>query len=486
MKLSISKKLILSFLGLTLVVLVSTLGLARWSFEQGFLDYVNALEETRLHLLAASLSREYLDAGNSWSTLTRQRFEEILWEHAPGNLDEASRQGRPPPPGFMLPQPELSRSDPSRPGPPGKGAPVLGPPTALYSVSGQRIAGMLPQLDDIKPISVPVLVDGEAVGELRTAPRRHFSSSQETAFSRQQWITSGLIGVVSLVLAAMVSMLLTRVLLAPIRRAISGISLLSNGDYSMRLNERRTDELGQLMGDLDRLAHKLEENRSSRQRWLANISHELRTPVTVLTGEIETMKDGIRPLDMSRVISLDQEITRLRRLIDDLYELSVSDIGGLRYSFTPVDIRQNVISAVDAIRMRADEKGIELKVVGEIDNMVSADSQRLDQLFINLLENSLAYTDAPGRIEITLSNSGDKIVIRIQDTPPGVDEDDCEKLFEPLYRHEISRNRRTAGVGLGLAICRNIVDAHQGSITASLSELSGLCIELVFPITAEK
>ena len=150
------------------------------------------------------------------------------------------------------------------------------------------------------------------------------------------------------------------------------------------------------MGDLDRLAHKLEENRASRQRWLADISHELRTPVTVLTGEIETMKDGIRPLDMEQVHSLDQEVTRLRRLIDDLYELSVSDIGGLRYTFAPVDIRQSVTAAIEAVQMRANEQDIEIKVMGEIDKMISADSQRLDQLFINLLENALAYTDSPG------------------------------------------------------------------------------------------
>lgn len=120
MTLTISKKLILSFLGLTLVVLVSTLGLARWSFEQGFLDYVNALEETRLQLLTTSLSQEYIEAGNSWSTLTEQRFEGVLWEHAPVNLDEASRKNRPPPPGFMLPLPELSTSDQSKPDSPGK------------------------------------------------------------------------------------------------------------------------------------------------------------------------------------------------------------------------------------------------------------------------------------------------------------------------------------------------------------------------------
>ncbi|WP_222837441.1 ATP-binding protein [Marinobacter sp. F3R11] len=480
MKLSISKKLILSFLGLTLVILISTLGLARWSFEQGFLDYVNALEESRLKLVAASLSREYADAGNSWSGMNRQRFEGILWEHAPANLEEAVSMGRPPPRGLMLSVPGTVPSYPAGM----EWARELGPPTALYTTQGELIAGSLPSAAETRPIRVPVLVDGEPVGELRSAPRRHFSLPQETAFSRQQWVTSGLIGIVSLMLALVVSLLLTRVLLAPIRRAISAIAQLSSGDYAVRLNEHRADELGQLMGDLDRLAHKLEESRSSRQRWLASISHELRTPVTVLIGEIETMKDGIRPLDMAQILSLDQEVSRLRRLIDDLYELSVSDIGGLRYSFAPVDLMQRVTAAVDGIRGRATDKGIDLQVSGETDKMISGDSQRLDQLFINLLENSLAYTDSPGRIDITLARRGTRIVVRIQDTPPGVDVDECEKLFEPLYRHEVSRSRRIAGVGLGLAICRNIVEAHQGTITATPSELGGLCIELVFPITA--
>ncbi len=353
-------------------------------------------------------------------------------------------------------------------------------------MNGQIIAGTLPSIADLKPIRVTVAVAGKTVGELRSAPRRHFDSPQETAFSRQQWLTSGLIGVTSLVLAVIVSWLLARVLLAPIRRTISAISQLSNGDYAMRLDEPRTDELGQLMRDLDRLAHKLEQNRASRQRWLADISHELRTPVTVLTGEIETMKDGIRPIDMEQVLSLDQEVTRLRRLIDDLYQLSVSDIGGLSYSFASIDIRQSVTTAVDAIRMRATEKRIEVKLGGEINRMISADSRRLDQLFVNLLENSLAYTDSPGRMEITLSGTRDTVTVRIDDTPPGVEDDEYEKLFEPLYRHEISRSRRTAGAGLGLAICRNIVDAHQGTITASRSKLGGLCIQLVFPVTSEK
>jgi two-component system sensor histidine kinase BaeS len=189
---------------------------------------------------------------------------------------------------------------------------------------------------------------------------------------------------------------------------------------------------------------------------------------------------------MEQVLSLDQEVTRLRRLIDDLYELSVSDIGGLRYSFAPVNIKQCITATVEAVRMRAREKDIELKVIGEIHGMISADSQRLDQLFVNLLENAMAYTDSPGRIEITLSDTEDSVVIKIEDTPPGVEADECDKLFEPLYRHEMSRSRRTAGAGLGLAICRNIMDAHQGTIAAAPSALGGLCIRLVFPVTSEK
>lgn len=480
--LTISKKLILAFLGLTLVVLVSTLGLARWSFEQGFLDYVNALEEQRLEPLAGRLAQEYQASGNSWATLSEQGFEALLREYSSELNDEVNRSGRAPPPDFRHFPETASAFTPPHPGPPGR-PPSLGPPTALFGSDGEFLAGRSFPSVVVNAIRVPVTVGGKKIGELRSAPRRHFDSLQETEFSRQQWNTSGLIAVVAMVLAILISMLLTRVLLAPIRRTISGISRMSNGDYSTRLNETRKDELGKLMRDLDHLAYKLQQNQASRKRWLADISHELRTPLTVLTGEIETMKDGIRPLNMQQVHSLDQEVIRLRHLVDDLYELSVSDIGGLRYTFGEVDAKQSIITAVETIQMRANEKNIELQVSGHADKMIRADNQRLDQLFINLLENSLAYTDAPGRIEISLSTRGDAAIINIQDTPPGVNADECNKLFEPLYRHEISRSRRTAGVGLGLAICRNIVDAHQGSITASPSELGGLRIQVVLPVS---
>lgn len=477
---TISKKLILSFLGLTIVVLVATLGLARWSFEHGFLDYVNALEEKRLQLLATSLSHKYQSSGKTWSTMTEQDFEEILWELSPERNHRSVERNIPPPPGFMLPPPPFEPSNglPFKPPP---GPPRRGSPTALFDLNGEIIIGRpLPQLS-IKPISIPIISAGKRVGELRSAPRRHFESPQETTFSRQQWITSLLIGIASLLLATIVAWLLTRILLAPIRRMINGVSQLSNGEYSTRFNENNKDELGQLMNNIDLLAYKLEENRESRRRWLADISHELRTPITILTGEIETMKDGICPIDMQRILSLDQEVARLRVLIDDLYELSLSDIGGLRYSFSPIDILECLKTSVNLVRNRAKEQGIEIIVTVESGQKVNGDNQRLGQLFSNLIENSLAYTDSPGKIEISLSSTKKEVFITLQDTPPGVYQDGCKRLFDPLYRLEGSRSRRTAGAGLGLAICKNIVNAHQGRISASASQLGGLSVNIVFP-----
>lgn len=500
MTLTVSRKLMLAFLGLTLLVLAATLGLARWSFERGFLDYVNALEQGRLESVSKSLAREYVRNGHSWSGFTQARFMGQLRKHEP-RPPEFDLEGpvRPPPFGFgpPPPRPDMGKS-PSHEGdrrtmfpprrnegrePPGfRPPPIFGPPTVLVDMDGTHVAGFSQEQMTEQYISVPVEVNGETVGELRSAPRRHFESPQETAFSRQQWITSALTALVALLLAVAVSLLLTRILLAPVRRMILGVSQLSDGAYESRLNEQRDDELGQLMNDLDKLAMTLQENRSSRQRWLADISHELRTPVTVLTGEIETMKDGIRPLDMEQILSLDQEVARLRRLIDDLYELSLSDIGGLRYAFEPISVRDVVDTAVARIHKRAADKHIMVLVdeKGTVD--IKADPQRLEQLFVNLLENSLAYTDSPGRIEIQLDQAGQDATIAIEDTPPGVAEEACAKLFDPLYRQDSSRSRRTAGAGLGLAISRNIVMAHQGSIEAMPADSGGLRIEIKLPL----
>ena len=478
MRLTISKKLILAFLGLTLVVLVATLGLARWSFERGFMDYMNAVEQRRLEMLADTLADEYSDRGGNWTDLTERRFAELVRQIplAPtvDGKPGPNRADRPPPPPW-----KKSGS------PPARGRPGFGPKTSLYNADGLLIAGSSRFDSTSSRHEALVLIDGKTIGELVSSPERHFDSPQNTAFSRQQLTSSFSIGMAALVLASLVSWLLTNALLAPVNRMISGVSRLSNGQYETRFNQANTDEFGQLMGDLDKLALQLEENRSSRRRWLADISHELRTPITVLTGEIETLKDGIRPLGIEQIHSLDQEVARLRNLVDDLYQLSLSDIGGLRYSFSTINIRDSLESASKSLRQRAQAQGIEIRVSKGADAYISADAQRLDQLFLNLICNALSYTDSPGQIDIMLTQKNGKIRLCLEDTPPGVEAAECDRLFDPLYRQDASRSRHTAGAGLGLAICKNIVTAHQGTIEAFPSSLGGLCIDIQFPAVVQ-
>ncbi|MCB1688362.1 MAG: HAMP domain-containing protein [Halioglobus sp.] len=476
MTLSIAQKLIAAFVGLTLLVLIATLGLARWSFEQGFLDYVNALEQTRLEQVQNDLAAAYEAAGNSWSSVTEQRFAGLVYRSTPrepfGGPPPADRVGEAPPPPARGPRPQ------------GPGA----PPTALYDVTGSLVVGERVGTGDTKTIRVPIMVDGQAVGELRSAPRRQITSPLETEFSRQQLRTSWLLGVSSLVLAIAVSLVLARGLLAPIRRMIDSVARLSSGDYAHRMNESRGDELGQLTKDLDRLGSTLEANQSSRKRLLADISHELRTPLTVLAGEIEALKDGVREFNARQLDSLDQEVQRLSHLIDDLYQLSISDVGGLRYQFATVNIADCLQQAIDRMRDRAAAQGIDLSLqLPEVDASrsgmaVTADINRIEQLLLNLLENSLAYTDAPGKINVGLSRTATMAVVSIDDTPPTVRDSDCEALFDPLFRGEASRSRRTGGAGLGLAICRNIATAHGGSIVAAPSALGGLGIRIELPL----
>ena len=193
------------------------------------------------------------------------------------------------------------------------------------------------------------------------------------------------------------------------------------------------------------------------------------------------MQDGIRKLNTERLDSLHTQIMNLHRLVDDLYELSMSDIGALNYQMSSIDINTVLNQCVDTFRDEYQEKNIEIQLRGnEQAQILNADSERLFQLISNLLSNSLRYTDANGETRIGVSAAGKELVLCFEDSAPAVPEEDLPRLFDRLFRVENSRSRETGGTGLGLAICRNIVEAHGGQITASLSELGGLKIQISF------
>lgn len=522
MALTVFQKLMLTLLGLTVVILIATLGLARWSFERGFLDYANALEQTRLEVVSGKLTELYFEAGGDWNKIPTEVLEANL------HLLPKRENGRPLPPSrkdnaketrdddkakldneeglfssefgsakiedkdYLTNKPSLTDSShhigQTRPPKPkganqaqGSGRPETSPTTALYDENHRFVAGDWMDETENLSIAIPIIALGKQIGELHSIPPRFFQSPLETEFSKQQLMRSIVIGSVALISAGLLSWMLATLFLNRHRYVLKAIKSLTRGDYSPKKLLVGRDEVGLLMEDINYLAKTLEENRDSRRRWLADISHELRTPLTILTGEIQSLKDGIREFDYAQICSLEQEINFMRKLTDDLYELSVSDIGGLNYEFKKIDLGNVLTTTCASYKNRALANDIKFDV-SSFAQVFSGDSARLAQLFKNMLSNSLAYTDSPGLIEIKMLEQDEAVTIIFEDSAPGVKPDDCERLFNPLHRQDESRTRRRDGSGLGLAISRNIVEAHRGTIVASPSKLGGLKITITFPI----
>jgi len=352
----------------------------------------------------------------------------------------------------------------------------------VFDDLGSFVAGDKGELKGKEILSAPITYKQKVVGEIQAQKKVKLSLGVESSFSKQQTKASLIIAVLSLLIAGVASWLLARMLLAPTYKMTDSIGALVKGDFDNHLDVNRNDELGQLMRDINRLSETLNQNQLSRKRWLADISHELRTPVAILSGELEAVLDGIRPLNQQAVESLNHEVIRLKSLIDDLYQLSLSDIGGLRYEFNSVDMTELIETVVAQHKSRVSDAGITLEFDLSRDVKINADASRLEQLLTNLLNNSIAYTDAPGKLLIKLEQQNDDAIITFSDSAPGVDIDQLEEIFEPLYREDSSRNRRKAGAGLGLTISQNIVQGHQGSIDVNASELGGLEFSVTLPI----
>ncbi len=472
MRPSLAKKLFASHLGLTAVVLLATLALARWSFDRGFDDYRNAMEEERLGRLAEALVELYRANGNNWESLTPAVFSQLKRTSRP--LPKRPRAAN------RLPRKESDAKYSKR-----RRGRI--PSTALLDVNGEFIAGdRLDDLSDGYTSRVDVMVEGKLIGQLCSVHMRRFDSPPETRFRHQQTVSSLLTAAVMLLLAAGVSYLLTRLMTRPLGRIATSIRQLSSGNYTSKLVDTKSvppngDEIQRLMLDLDRLTDTLEENRNARRRWLADTTHELRTPLTVLVGDVAALRDGIRPFENDQLESLERSTTRLHMLVEDLQQLAISDAGGLRYRFESIDLRDLVEQAVQTYRNRPENQMV-MDVVGLNTLPMQADPHRLAQLFDNLLANSLAYTDTPGRVLVTVASEQGNATLTFDDSAPNVDADESERIFDPLYRQELSRSRHHAGAGLGLAICRNIVRAHHGSISAAHSPLGGLRILVQLPL----
>lgn len=328
---------------------------------------------------------------------------------------------------------------------------------------------------------LPIRHLDKVVGHLGLLPLAHLTEAHELRFLKEQRLALALVALAVSLVAAGLALPLAGRLVRPIKKLTLAAQKLTSGEFNTRVEISSSDELGQLAQDFNILALTLEKNEKTRRQWVADISHELRTPLAVLRAEIEALQDGVRPTTAESISSLHSEILRLNRLVDDLYQLSLSDLGGLTYRKETMDLVTMIDSSVASYRSKFETKGIDLVFSPGQKTPIFGDPARLQQLINNLLENSLKYTDSGGKLSIRLKQENSVVALDFQDTHPGVEEDVLDRLFDRLYRVESSRNRKAGGAGLGLAICKNIVEAHAGQISAQLSPLGGIWIRVELP-----
>ncbi|WP_158583930.1 ATP-binding protein [Salinibius halmophilus] len=331
---------------------------------------------------------------------------------------------------------------------------------------GPRIAA-----DDM--LWVPFEIDGEQVGTLGIPDRSRALADFDRQFQREIQQQGWWIAIAAIIISAIVAMAMARQLTKPLSLISSALHRLARGDYQPRLKLKRSDELGELSQDVDLLAQALADHQQARKQWVADIAHELRTPLSVLQADIEAIEDGIRPLDDAALARLKDQQQRLTTLVHDLAELARSDAGGLTYHWQTLDIHEHLAEFLQTHWPAT-------HLVGN-SSFAAVDDQRLNQLWHNLLSNSKHYSDQPMQLQVTVTNMGQYVQITWSDSAPGVPDASLSKLFDRLYRVDESRNRYTGGSGLGLAIVDEIVKAHQGEIQAEHSPLGGLSLIITLP-----
>ena len=334
----------------------------------------------------------------------------------------------------------------------------------------------------VVPVERAIAVGERTAGTLRLWPLRHVNRPEDVAFLRAQYVRLawGAGGLVLLML--LVAPLVARRVTRPLSRIAAATERIARGDLDVDLPTTRSDEIGTLMKNVGSMADALARLEQTRRQWIAEIAHELRTPLTVLRAELEALAVGVRPLDAAAVVSLQEETRHLTRLVDDLHQLALADLDALPCTMGPVDLGDIARRVGERFRAQADRKGLRLELQLPAGHLpLQADAQRLEQLLANLLQNSIRYTDAPGRIVVRVEARAGAAALVVEDSAPGVTAAECELLFDPLYRADKARSRRNGGSGLGLAICRAIVHAHGGKIAASPSALGGLAVTATLP-----
>ncbi|WP_212749285.1 sensor histidine kinase efflux regulator BaeS [Acinetobacter sp. CIP 102159] len=348
---------------------------------------------------------------------------------------------------------------------------------SLYDEKHQFIVGE-PATDQIA--YRPILVDQKVVGYLGLKPVLDQDDASSINFFSNQKRYLLLVYALTVLSSLVAALLMATYFKKPIQRLLNATLELTRGNYQHQVMIKRNDELGDLSNQLNHLADILHQHEESRRQWVADTSHELKTPLAVLQAQIEAMQDGIRKATPEHLDAMMRQVSSLKKLTQDLADLAQADAQQLKCYFAEVNPWDVVLQEVDNFKSTFEQNQLEVSLSGE-GALLSLDRDRFKQIIVNLLGNCVRYTEQGGKIQIHTQQNEHEWVLYVDDSPFGLSDEQLARLGERFYRVDDSRTRSTGGTGLGLALSCKLAQALGGSLAFNHSPLGGLRCVLTFP-----
>lgn len=291
------------------------------------------------------------------------------------------------------------------------------------------------------------------------------------------------VGLLFMVLGFFASLMVAGSITRPLQALSRAAQNIRQGKLGQHVEVSSHDEIGQLTDAFNQMAAHLAQNEKMRREFLANTAHELRTPLAILNGNLENMISGAAEPKMERLLSMQEEVMRLTRLVGSLRDLSLAELHQLPLNLAMTDINQLVVRAVDLFQPLAEEKDLQFRCqLADPLLQTAADRDRMNQVLQNLISNAVRYSPKGGVITLSTCQKGKEILIEVRDTGAGIAPEDLLHVFDYFYRGDRSRSRQSGGTGIGLSLVKYYSEAHGGRVEVRNGKPCGAVFSVYLPV----
>ena len=336
----------------------------------------------------------------------------------------------------------------------------------IFKVIPTSLGGMIVEVNQ------PNLVSIQAISASDTQEDQLIQTDPPISNIVNQVVKSiAIIGILSIMTSIAIIWIISRRTLNPITNIVNTSKYLSKGDFTKRIDQSVSGELSEIVTAFNYMASELQKLDEQRKIMIADIAHELRTPMTNLKGYIEGWSDGIIKPDNETLKILDYQVNTLSKIIDDLSTLSLAESGMLSLNISEFELNNKISEIINNFKLRSQSQNININNNITPDITINYDPQRFTQIVTNILNNSILATDDGGIISFSTSTNNNNLLLKISDNGTGIPKDELPYIFDRFYRTDKSRNRQSGGSGLGLSIVKYLIESHNGTIKIN-SELS--------------